>query len=714
MLECLIANPDLAVFVVDKGRILESNQKLSLLTGYSIDELKLKGVTELIHSDCQFAIKDIIKGIEITPSSKREIRLVTKSDDDELWLSIFTIRQNLQQNLIIAGIDISNYKKSERALDLLDQRYLAIVKDMPDFLEIVSADHKIQFVNDNYCKFLNMPREALLGRNSIELNYELDRETALRLITEAMKKGEPERAELRMKKSDGEIIWVEWTGNAIYDKNGALIEYQVMGRDVTERKNLEKELRKSRDELDMRVQLRTAELNKVNRELTALNNDMDNIFQNMTDGIIMVDESGNIKYFNKALSRMLGSYNAEEIKEIFSEEQKDSIIKMVHNQKGFKNDEIAVKTASGYIYCLATGVPLENRENKTKMSLIIIRPTKEVHEIVNRISGAKARFAFSDIITVNKKMLDTISDASLAAEGDSNILITGESGTGKELFAQAIHNQSIRSKGPFVVVNCGSIPRELVSSELFGYSEGAFTGAKKGGNPGKFELASGGTIFLDEIGDMPFEQQIGIMRVIQEKTVVRLGENYPIPVDVRIICATNKDLTQEMRKGNFRPDLYYRLNVIPIFILPLRERPEDIAVLFKYFLKKHHGITPKRVAGDVFGYLNSYQWPGNVRELQNITERMLFKAKGARINVKHLPEHIVKGNHEAVNKDASYYGDKTTIKDYLAQQRKLLVKDEKEQIASLLIQNRGNVSKVARDMGISRSTLYYKMKNYKI
>ncbi|MFA5535767.1 MAG: sigma 54-interacting transcriptional regulator [Bacillota bacterium] len=707
---------DLPVFKVLGERIVQANRKLSLLTGYSLEELQSKKLDELIHPDCLATIRQLLNGARITLTSQREVRLVTKFKEIELWLSIlpYTLRPEKQGLQTIIGFDISNYKKIAKESKLVEQRYFAIVKNMPDFLEIVSLDHKIQFVNDNYCKFLNLPREELIGLNSIELNYESDRETARRLITEAMEKGDPERAELRMKKADGEIIWVEWTGNVIYDKDGAIAEYQVMGRDITERKHLEEQLRKSRDELDERVRQRTAQLNQANRELTALNNDMSNIFQSMTDGIIMVDEHGTIQYFNKALGVLLGSHNAGVIKEILSEKQKNSIMEMIQNQISFKDIEVAIKTVAGYVYCLATGIPLENRENKTKKSLIIIKPNKEVHDIVNRISGAQARFTFEDIITTNQRMQEIINDARLAAAGDSNILISGESGTGKEMFAQAIHNQSSRAKGPFVVVNCGTIPRELVSSELFGYSEGAFTGAKRGGNPGKFELASGGTIFLDEIGDMPFEQQIGLLRVIQEKTVVRLGGNHPIPVDVRIICATNKNLTEEMEKGNFRADLYYRLNVIPISILPLRKRPEDIVVLFEYFLKKHYNANPQKVNQGVLACLSSYQWPGNVRELQNITERMLFRAKGENIAVKHLPEQIAEKYFENDKQGEEAPREKVPIKDFLQEQKIKLQRREKEEIIRLLGQHRGNVSQVAREMGISRSTLYYKMKNYKI
>jgi transcriptional regulator with PAS, ATPase and Fis domain len=212
----------------------------------------------------------------------------------------------------------------------------------------------------------------------------------------------------------------------------------------------------------------------------------------------------------------------------------------------------------------------------------------------------------------------------IASNSFSNVLIQGESGTGKELIAQAIHKCSFRSTGPFVAINCGALPRNLVESELFGYEEGAFTGAKHGGRPGKFELAHGGTIFLDEIGDMPLDIQVRLLRVLQEKKIIRVGGQQYIDIDVRVIAATNKDLSQEVRDGNFRLDLYYRLNVLPILVPSLRERKKDILLLAEFFLKKfcrQSGMNMKKFSSAVSKAFMDYEWPGNVRELENVVER---------------------------------------------------------------------------------------------
>jgi len=294
--------------------------------------------------------------------------------------------------------------------------------------------------------------------------------------------------------------------------------------------------------------------------------------------------------------------------------------------------------------------------------------------------------------------------AKMAARNASNVLIEGESGTGKELFAQAIHNASQRSVCAFVAVNCGAIPRELIASELFGYNEGAFTGAKKGGNPGKFELADGGTLFLDEIGDMPLELQVALLRAIQEKSICRIGSNQMIPVDVRIICATNKNLFEEMQKGNFRQDLFYRLNVIDLHILPLRERPEDITLLFNYFLRQMNSERTQPLGEDLKNSLLSYDWPGNVRELQNVAEKM--------VNLNHISDQAFNFSRP----QALFPQEKKTINHFSIQQAQAKYKNERmeqerNRIISLLARYDGNVSQVAREMGISRSTLYRKMKN---
>jgi transcriptional regulator with PAS, ATPase and Fis domain len=345
--------------------------------------------------------------------------------------------------------------------------------------------------------------------------------------------------------------------------------------------------------------------------------------------------------------------------------------------------------------------------------IIILRHIKQVQNLVNRFSGYYATLQFSDIIGESIEIREAIRLATLSASTTSNILLQGESGTGKEIFAQAIHNRSAQNGGPFLALNCGAIPRELIGSELFGYEEGAFTGAKRGGKPGKFELASGGTLFLDEIGDMPLEQQISLLRVIQEKKVARIGSDKMIPVNVRLICATNKNLLQEVERGAFRHDLFYRLNVMSITIPPLRNRVKDIPLLFTHFLEKlgrDWGVKFD-VELEVFDYLNQYKWKGNVRELQNVVERAASLAENGIISLQQLPvEFYASFSH-------SSHGpimQSTKSFDNREQRQQLLRDTEKSRIVNLLNIHAGNVSRVAREMGLSRKTLYNKMRSYAI
>ncbi len=302
----------------------------------------------------------------------------------------------------------------------------------------------------------------------------------------------------------------------------------------------------------------------------------------------------------------------------------------------------------------------------------------------------------------------------IVAPTDAWVLIQGENGTGKELVAQTIHRLSKRSNKPMVEVNCAAIPEELIESELFGHEKGAFTGATSM-KRGKFDLANGGTLFLDEIGDMSLKTQAKILRILQEQKFQRVGGSRTISVDVRIIAATNKDLEKEIEKGNFREDLYYRLNVIPIYVPPLRERVEDIPLLFEEFMKefgaKARGI--KRVQPEVFDALSHYNWPGNVRELRNLVERLVILARGEEITVRDLPPNLRNSAQNVSTELSQEIKETATIslysfpKDY----KKAKQLFEKRYLEYQLKQYKGNVTKTAEAIGIERRHLHRKIKS---
>ena len=285
-----------------------------------------------------------------------------------------------------------------------------------------------------------------------------------------------------------------------------------------------------------------------------------------------------------------------------------------------KELHLKVKPSGNIHHVMVDKIPIY-KDSHWIGSMVMLKEIQKVRQFVNHLSGNQAKITFDDIIGQEPHFLQKLNEAKLAAATDSNVLIMGESGTGKEMLAQAIHNASKRRNKPFIAINCGGIPRDLLGSELFGYVEGAFTGAKKGGSAGKFELADGGTLFLDEIGEMSLEMQVLLLRVIQEKEVTRIGGHKVIPVDVRIIAATNKNLREEVQKGSFREDLFFRLNVMPITLPPLRERKEDIPLLARHFIGKLCQKLNKpfpEIRPDFMEALMQYDWPGIFQEAMKL------------------------------------------------------------------------------------------------
>ncbi len=325
---------------------------------------------------------------------------------------------------------------------------------------------------------------------------------------------------------------------------------------------------------------------------------------------------------------------------------------------------------------------------------------------LKRIEGVE--HSFDNILTKNPKMTYLKSIGKKAAETNSTVLITGESGTGKELFAQAIHKASYRKDGPFIAINCGAIPKGLIEAELFGYKEGAFTGASEKGKIGKFEMASGGTLFLDEIGNMSLDMQVKLLRVLETKEFDPIGGNEKIDLDARIIAATNENLEEEIKLGNFREDLYYRLNVISIDIPPLRERLEDVEIIAESIIDKlslEMDIDKKIMTKEALDILSSYDWPGNVRELRNILERAMTLSSSKHIRPQDIAERVLyKTNNDRYL--SLGLGSKTLDE--------IVEETEKNAILAALEICKGNKTEVAKLLGIHRTSLYRRMDKYKI
>lgn len=340
---------------------------------------------------------------------------------------------------------------------------------------------------------------------------------------------------------------------------------------------------------------------------------------------------------------------------------------------------------------------------------------------LNKLRGA--RYSFSSIVGSGPAITAAKAEAFRAALTDSTVLLLGETGTGKELFAHAIHSAGHRKNGPFIKVNCAAVPAELLESELFGYEEGAFTGARKGGKPGKFEMAAAGTLFLDEIGDMPMAMQAKLLRAIQEREVERVGGTVTRRIDIRIVAATAQPLENLVEQGKFRADLYYRIHVIPIRLPALRECVEDIEALAENFLSRHASETgePKRIAPDVLKMMKRYPWPGNIRELQNVLERAVTMSRGDVILSEHVPPDLwqktFKGPKDlpASSPPKADFGTRAAADSPKSSTLKRLRENsEKDALIQAIRASNFNKTKAARILGIHRTALYKRLKKYNI
>jgi transcriptional regulator of acetoin/glycerol metabolism len=455
------------------------------------------------------------------------------------------------------------------------------------------------------------------------------------------------------------------------------------------------------------------EVGQKNRELRLLNNRLSSILLTVTDGVLVLDVDGVLDQINPVAERLLGVSSQQAAGKRMTDLVRDlgPIRELLAWGREFLDRELELTSGRGALQCIASGKPILDECGVIKGAVLFVNPINKIKGLINRFSGAQATFRFEDILGQGEALQRAVQLGQLAAANESNVLLTGESGTGKEMFAHAIHNQSDRRKGPFVAINCGAIPRELIASELFGYQDGAFTGAARGGRPGKFELASGGTLFLDEIGDMPLEQQIALLRVLQDKTITRLGGDRPFVVDVRIICATHKDLREEIRKGTFRQDLYYRLNVSMIKLPPLREHPEDIPELLEVFIHKfaaRKGLSNLRIDPGVIGALQGYAWPGNIREFQNVVERMVHAVRGPSLLPEDIPDEILRPQEPTVPAPAPAASGPIRATGSVSLREQLL-EEEREQIQACLRTWKGNMTKAAQELGMARNTLYRKL-----
>ncbi|CAA7602155.1 RNA polymerase sigma factor 54 interaction domain protein [Acididesulfobacillus acetoxydans] len=396
------------------------------------------------------------------------------------------------------------------------------------------------------------------------------------------------------------------------------------------------------------------------------------ILNSVSEGIVAVNRDRKITHINEVACGLFHVTEKEALNltadDLFT--GNPPLVETLATGRSYSLMERKIRRNGHLIHFMTSGVPVLNKKGQIIGAVATIKDFRQVQEILSKMDKGRRLTTFEDIICQSEEMVGLVGAARMVAKGSSTVLLRGESGTGKELFATAIHVESPRRKGPFVAINCGALPDSLLESELFGYEEGAFTGAAKGGRKGLFEQAKGGTLFLDEIGEISPQVQVRLLRVLQGGAVRRVGGGGEIPVDVRVVAATNRNLEEMIRKGEFREDLYYRLNVIPLQIPPLRERREDIPLIAQHLLRKicaRLGKDEVRLTRETVEILSAQDWPGNVRQLENALERLVNLVDAAEI----LPEHLYawtdigkeKARAAAGNGDGSKQGERQGVRN---------------------------------------------------
>lgn len=421
----------------------------------------------------------------------------------------------------------------------------------------------------------------------------------------------------------------------------------------------------------------------------------------LDEGLLSVDMDGRVIHANQAAQNLFQpsvELEGASLGDIIGGDLAEEILQGALKSNDVMEREVSLGGRQKHLYLVMHAYPVESETGQKNIVLTFNRFTA-LSRIVHKMTVQEDSYTIDDILGVSDVMCRIRDRARVIAASNSTVLITGESGTGKEMLARAIHNLSPRRQYPFVAINCSAIPEALLESELFGYEEGSFTGARKGGKPGKFELADKGTLFLDEIGDMPLFLQVKILRALQERQIEKVGGLQPVPVNVRIITATQRNLEKMMEQGEFRNDLYYRINVIPLSIRPLRERKEDLDVLCSHFLYIYNQQLNKNIAGLTQAFhqkLFEYSWPGNVRELQNTIEYAMNLADGPLLEVEHLPVKI----RQMEDKSDNTYNLDLREKD-------IILRCLKEYGHSVHDKERA-----AQALGIGIATLYRKLARY--
>ena len=540
---------------------------------------------------------------------------------------------------------------------------------------------EILFVNPALCAMTGYSREEILHKTPRMLQGPKSDRAMLKSLRDALSRGETFSGETVNYRKDGAEYYVEWDITPIRAGSGEIIHFLSIQRNVTARKLAEDQLR------------------EMYRQVERSRNDLGSILNELRIGTVMTDENGQVVFLNAAARRLFGRPESAATlpwQELFSldSENTRNLQALIEKPMAERNRiPLHLDGTGGRRLWLEADVKDDPRDPRGK--IFFLYDVTEVHDL-RRLLDERAQFY--DLLGKSAAMQQVYQQIRAVARVDSTVLIEGETGTGKELVARAIHAASHRKDKPFIAVNCAGLTEALLASQLFGHKRGAFTGAIED-HQGLFEAANGGTLLLDEIGDIPMAVQNQLLRVLQEREIVRLGETRPRKIDVRLLAATHRSLTDEMTKGNFRTDLFYRIRVARITVPELRERREDIPLLAASFLAQFSAAGGKQVtelSHEAVRLLMAHPWPGNVRELRSAIEFAVIRCGGAVLQPDDLPPEII----EPANFISSIPGDP--------------LNDEKARFLEALTRSRGNRALAARLLGISRATLYRRLADLNI
>jgi formate hydrogenlyase transcriptional activator len=600
-------------------------------------------------------------------------------------------------------IDITERKKAEEELRASESKYRHLVDTTPAFVHTALPNGELDFLNCGWLEYIGVPLTDLLGWRWTSKIHPEDVEAFVEKWRASVLSGEPFLAESRVRRSDGEYRWFMHHKEPLRNELGQTIKWYGSSIDIQERKTAEENIRQQETQ---------------HRQILDLAPQQIGVFG--PDGSPLYVNQVGLEYFGTTVWRTdadqpegsnpwpgsrLDLVHPEDREHFVSERKKGFL-----DGRPFEQEARLLRHDGQFRCFLIRFAPIRDEQGEITRWCGIgtdIEDRKRAEEEIRKENIALREeiiktSMFEEIVGNSPALQQVLVRVSKVAPTDSTVLITGETGTGKELIARAIHKASKRSDRAFVSVNCAAIPPSLIPSELFGHEKGAFTGAT-GRRLGRFELAEGGTIFLDEVGELPPETQIALLRVLQEREFERVGGNRSIKTNVRVIVATNRDLPSAIAAGEFREDLFYRLNVFPIEIPPLRKRREDIPMLVKYFIDRYarkEGRDIRRVSKETLDLFQTYPWPGNVRELQNVVERS-----------------VIVSESESFSVDESWLSRQSMPKSNQFELREKLNAQEREAIEAALTESRGRVfgpTGAAAKLGIARSTLESKIKTHKI